>query len=88
VLNQSSSFFMVPSIFFITISCPLAWIRSWNRTTQPPKTITATLGGFLWDFISTKCYVFNLSTTLRLSANFALASCTFKSTYLAIYRAY
>lgn len=87
VLNQSSSFLIVPSIFFITISWPFAWMMSWNNTTHPPKTITATFGGFLCDLISTRCSVLSLSTAFRLSESLALASWTLRSTYLAIYKA-
>jgi hypothetical protein len=52
--------------------------------TVAPRTSTATLCGLLIDFISTICFVSNLSTAFKLSANFIFASCTFKSTSLAI----
>jgi hypothetical protein len=88
VLNQSSSFLIVPSIFFITISWPLATIMSWKRTTHPPSTMTATLGGFLCDLISTICSDLSLSTAFKLSASLRFASWTLRSTYFAISKAY
>ena len=88
VFIQSYSFFMVPSIFFIMISLPLALMISSNITTQPPNTINAVLLGFFNDLIQTIFSVFSLSTALRLQDSLAFASCTLTSTYRAIYNAY